>query len=405
VFNSEANRKSYDLFVLYKGKELTELFDAMHAATPTDLLNPIYAEHCISIISSVFGNSDIALAIYNDQAGLRDDPYIPEKASFSVKCQYCMNISEFTSFSEAVKSNRCKHFGKELYKTCPNPDCKKPVLASTTRCPECGFVFANLGLFTKYYSQAEEALRQARLSDARDMLIRAKAANPKATDSISALDKKITEEERKLSEPLNKLKILISQRKYEEASRFLGTVVARFPNVNLTDQKKEIDSVLNSCMQKYASIQGQSKTIAVNTCVAILTQCADYSAAINFLRNNPPEACQKVSAMPNDIDQSIVVNWQPSREYGVTYCLIRKEGKYLSSGLTDGVLLYQGSETSFIDKNVTPGTVYCYTLLYQRMESISQPNGVLSCLLLGIKNIRYEQSAKGLSLFWHLPRY
>ncbi len=67
-------------------------------------------------ITDVFGDSDVALAIYNSEAGLRDDPYVPEKASFSVKCVNCQNVSEFVSIKEAKKVNKCRHCGKEFYK-------------------------------------------------------------------------------------------------------------------------------------------------------------------------------------------------------------------------------------------------------------------------------------------------
>ena len=86
----------------------------------SDLYDPTFAETCIKEITKVFGDSDVALAIYNYEAGLRDNPYERESASFSVKCGKCENLATFPTYAEALRVNRCPHCGKELYTKCKN---------------------------------------------------------------------------------------------------------------------------------------------------------------------------------------------------------------------------------------------------------------------------------------------
>ncbi len=67
--------------------------------------------------------------------------------------------------------------------------CGKDILVSLNRCPECGFVFANVALFSKYISLAEKALKQGKLNEAREQLIRAKIAEPNEQSQTVSLEK------------------------------------------------------------------------------------------------------------------------------------------------------------------------------------------------------------------------
>lgn len=402
IFNTEANRTAYDQYLLYRSPELTKLFAIIKGALKSDLYDPTFAETCIKRIQEVFGDTDVALAIYNNEAGLKSNPYTRQKASFSVKCGYCGNVADFSSYAGAQRINRCPHCGKELYKKCKS--CGKTILSSLNRCPECGFIYASASLLNRYLSYAETALKQGKLEEARDYITRAKGADPTASDRIAPLEKKLEAEENRLTRPLNKLKVLMTQNRYEEAERYLGEITAQFPAINLSAQKAEIEHVLKDCWDKYNSVQRASRGDRIAVCSDIIKVCVDFSAAIEYLNNNPPEPCGGLEASGNDNDETIVVTWQPPRERGVVCCLLRKEGKYYSSSPNDGQLLYKGSETSFVDKNVEPGTLYCYTLFFVRAHSVSKPTAALGKLLLSIKKISTTQSSKSAIISWHLPK-
>ena len=125
--------------------------------------------------------------------------------------------------------------------------CGKDILVSLNRCPECGFVFANVALFSKYISLAEKALKQGKLNEAREQLIRAKIAEPNEQSQTVSLEKKLESEEAKIAEPIKKLRVLITSKRYEAAESFLAEIVRKYPQIDLMDQKKEIKNVLSGC--------------------------------------------------------------------------------------------------------------------------------------------------------------
>jgi actin-like ATPase involved in cell morphogenesis len=77
VFNTDENRKAYDSHLLYKCKELIELFNALKVVPAYFLYDTQFAESCVRRIMQIFNNYDTSLAIYNKEAGLRNAPYIP----------------------------------------------------------------------------------------------------------------------------------------------------------------------------------------------------------------------------------------------------------------------------------------------------------------------------------------
>lgn len=401
VFNNEANRKAYEQFLLYKSPELIELFSIIKDSVQSDLRDPSFADVCIKKITEVFGDSNVALAIYHNEAGLRDDPYIPEKASFSVKCAHCQNVSEFATYEEAKRINSCKHCGKSLYKTCTH--CNKIILDSANRCTECGFVFANVGLFTKYISLAESALKQGKLDEAREQLIRAKTADPNEHTQTASLEKRLESEEAKIAEPIKKLRVLMTSRQYEAAEDFLADIVKKYPQVNLTDQKKEISSVLSECRSKFEACKNLQTSAKVNACLEILDLCEDFRLASEVLDRNPPSSTSGIRAVYDDDKKSVVISWNKSNEPGITYRLLRKNGNALSIGIDDGIWLKEGSETSFNDTSVSAGKQYSYTVFVIRKGSASEPVSIRTKTLSGVNELRSQQKESTLIISWRLP--
>jgi hypothetical protein len=77
VFDSEDHRQDYEAYLKYKSPSLTQLFSAIKSVPNQYFLEPKFAEACIKEISAVFEDYEVSLAIYNKEAGLKDEPYIP----------------------------------------------------------------------------------------------------------------------------------------------------------------------------------------------------------------------------------------------------------------------------------------------------------------------------------------
>lgn len=403
VFDSNEHRNLYDIFLRTQTPEVVEIFTVIKLMPEEELRDQTTAMQFVDTLTRYLGDSDTALAVYNHEAGLNDNPVERMAAKYSVPCPRCRQICDFPSYSDATRSNKCPDCGSKLFKICPQ--CNTPVFIDEPRCTNdaCNYIFPNAELFNRNIVKAEDAFNNGKIADARKYLTLAKAADSRPNNRVTTLERRIVEEEDKVNKPLNNLRVLMSQNKYEEAKKYLGGIAAKYPYVDLSEQKEEIDNVLNNCWQKYNASQRSSKAERTTACADIVRECADFSAAVEYLNSNPPDASSSIETTSNDEDETILVTWTPSRERGVTYYLLRKEGKYYSSSPRDGKLVYTGNDTSFIDKDVIPGTLYCYTVFVVRMSSVSQPAPALGRLLLSIKKLSSHQSAKSVVFSWQLP--
>jgi predicted RNA-binding Zn-ribbon protein involved in translation (DUF1610 family) len=403
VFNSDDNRKAYEAHLQYKSSALTELFDTMRRLSESDLSDAKFAEQCIKKISEVFGNYDIALAIYNKEAGLKDEPYIPEKATFHVKCSYCQNIVEFSDVSEAIKANKCSHCGNALYKTCNK--CHKNVLISLDKCPDCGFVFASTAMFAKFFAAAEQALRRSDFEEARNCLLQARTADPSENLRTAQLEARITAEEKKYEKPVNDLRKLIADRKYQKASEMLAVVIGNFPGLNVSSFDSQIKTALVRAQTSFANAKNMSQSKKADVCLGILNECVDFKSAIDFLLATPPEACKSFSVALDSIGYRASLSWSRSVEQGAVYRVVRKQGKASPSNEKDGeILIDNTSETSFNDKAIEPGRYYSYAVFSIRYGVFSSAMAKTIVLLADVTNARCEQFETTIRITWNNPK-
>ena len=404
VFNSEDNRKAYNAFLEYKSPKLTKLFETMRRLSKTDLYDPRNAEQCIRTISEVFGSYDIALAIYNKEAGLKDEPYIPEKAIFHAKCVYCQNLSEFIDVNEAQKINKCSHCGKPLYKLCNK--CHKNILASHDKCPECGFVFASTAMFAKFFAAAEQALRRSDFDEARSNLFQAQTADPSEKIRTAQLEARIITEEKKYEKPINDLRKLIADRKYQKAAEILAATIASFPELNITVYESQINVALACAKTAYANAKKLSPiTKQADSCLEILHECVDFRPAIDFLRATPPEPCKSITVGLDSAACNANISWGRASEKGITYRIIRKQGKDIPTNEMDGeIVLDNTSDTSYKDKCIQPGKYYSYAAFAVRYGVYSSAIGKTVVVLADVTDVNCEQLDTAIRITWNNPK-
>ena len=403
VFNSEDNRKAYDNFLLYKKPELVSLFATMKGVPRQGLREPKLAEDCIRKISSVFGDYDIALAIYNKEAGLEDDPYSPEKAIFHVKCSHCQNLSEFSDLSGAQKANKCSHCGKPLYKQCGK--CRKSALASLDKCPECGFVFAGAAMFAKFFAAAEQALRCSDFGEARSSLLKAQAADPGEKARCAQLEARITADEKKYEKPVNDLRRLIADRRYQKASEALAATIAGYPGLNVAAFESQIGSALKRAGDAFAAAKGLPPAGRADSCLEILHECADFGPAIDLLRATPPRPCTGFAVGLDSAGCCANISWSRSPEQGVTYRVVRKQGKDVPANEMDGETLLDGATgTSYKDSGIQPGRYCSYAAFAIRYGVFSPAVGKTVVMLADVTEARCEQFGTTVRITWNNPR-
>ena len=400
VFDSEEHRKSYELYMLYRTPELQELFVFMKGLDDADKHDPEIAGGCIRKITEVFVDSDIALALYNSEARIINNPYEPTDPVFAVRCVHCQTICEFRSVSEACRLNKCTNCGEKLYKQCPQGHY---VLLNTDKCPDCGYIFPDKDAFTKFFAQAESALRIKNFREARNFLSMAVMSDPSEKARTSELEQRINTAEREHNAPAEKLNELIRKTRFYEASNVADAVAVSSPDINISQQRSLITRVLTECRRDFSSASSQSAK--VNACLDILTRCIDFKPAQDFLMRTPPLPCTSISASADDENTAVSLTWRPSGEHGVKYILVRQKGGFPPTNSEDGeILLSRSHELSYKDKTIEAGITYSYSVFALRSRLYSPPASASVTVLSVVSSIRHTQSGNTLRLFWTEPQ-
>ena len=403
IFSSEENKRGYDQYLLLQTPELAELFTTMSGLIESDLKDADIAELCIGKIQEVLRDlvdRKTAIAIYNKKANLINDPYIPDRAVFTVRCAHCQAMCEFSSLSEAQTLNKCTKCGEKLYKLCPS--CKKFVLFSMYRCPECGYYFPDKAKFDRHIVIAEDALRRKNFSYARDNLLEARIADPTEEAKIKALDERITREEREYNKPVDDLNSMIDGLRFEEAEKYSERILRLRLELDISLQVRKIRSVLEDCRRTFQS--ARDRTTKINSCLDILDKCIDFSPALNFLADNPPAPCPSVNIYPDDEASALLLSWTSSGERRIKYTLLRKIGSKPPANEKDGdIILMDSEELSYKDTKIESGLIYSYSVFAHRQKLFSVPSSASGVVLAKISDFQCRQKGTSLHLSWKNP--
>ena len=402
VFNSDENRAAYERYLVYHSDELTKLFTTMKRAPEATLLSSKFADPFIKIICNYFPDYEVALAIYNKEAGFTDNYYWPTSWVYTIKCSYCGSVSEFESEADAMKANSCKNCRKPLFKKCDK--CGKAIPVFKDSCPHCGYVFASAALFSKFFQQAEAAFRRSDFDAARQYLFQAQAYAPGEKTRIDQLAKQVEKEEIVLKEPINRLRQLIAERKFNTAKTELSSIIRKYPNLNVAEFDQTIDRKLATADRLFSSASNSSASKKADACIAILMQCVDYAPALAFLRATAPMPSSNIAVVPVSGTGVINVSWGHSTEQGVSYRLVRKKGKIAPTSENDGdVLANKISATSFTDEHIKPGQIYTYSVFTVRWDVYSSPVSKTGMLYADVKNLHVSQRGAGVRITWDSP--
>ena len=407
VFNNDTNRAKYEKYLLFKRPEMTELFDSLKAAKQTGAANledPKIAEPAIKKIGEVFGDRNEAISMYCFVAGISGIDEVDPV--FYVKCTHCQNLSEFDSVESAKKENKCNHCKSALYKACPS--CGELSLESVDRCSKssCRFVFASAAMFEKYMIAAEQALREGRFDDARELLGKAKSANPAEIARTGELERRIDKDEDIVGRPINELRQLVNDRKFLAASQALSRTIAAFPKLNVSTFESQIKSTLSKVQATFESAKKQTPSECANSCFDILELCADFKPALDFLRTHQPLAVKNLTVAIDKINCRASLNWVRTGEKGVAYRIVRKFGNEAPKNELDcdTVLKDDFNETAFRDDSIPPGTWCSYGVFAKRMGVFSPVVGSSVLLLAEVTDIRHEINGTNVRITWNLPK-
>lgn len=400
VFDSESNRKKYEQSL---EREKLKGFFALLKSAPDDFKKDRYfAESCIKTIQKSFPDFNLSLALYNQEAGLMQDPYEPIEALIHVTCGACKTPMEFRTHEEAEKG-KCTVCGAALYVTCPNPKCHKKVPASADWC-SCGFHISEMQFFDEYFSLAQFALKEMDLPEARRQLANAENAYP-GHPKLASLKKQIQDETDRYQKPLNEMQSFIEAGKYYAAQKLLGTISASAPQLKLEAQKKVITEKLSEA-QKMMPAANLPVSARANRCIEILELVKDYQPAIDMLGLCRPNAPVNLHEAINSGEPlTCTLTWNSTGDKGISYCIVRKRNG-VPQRHSDGDMLASNVNTmEYRDSSIQPGISYGYAVFAYRHGIYSDP---ITCVAekfseLDTKRIRAVADNGVCRFSWVLP--
>lgn len=398
VFNTEANRKKYDQSL--EREKLKGFFTLLKSAPEDFKKDRYFADSCIRTIQKSFPDYNLSLALYNQEAGLMQDPYEPLEALIHLTCGSCKTLAEFRTREEAERG-KCAVCGAPLYIECPK--CHKKAPATADRC-SCGFLISEMQFFDEYVKAAEFALKEMDLAEASKQYANAENAFP-GHSKLLVLAQKIKTERDKYERPLNELKALISARMFSKAQTLLGTLSASMPQLKLDSQKKVIDEKMAE-VKRLMPAGSLSPVERANRCVEILEIVEDYQPAIDLLISSRPRKPLNLNAaVMGTFSLTCTLSWNATGDKGIKYQVVRKKNGIPQRQADGEVLATEIGNLSYKDTSLQPGISYGYAVFACRRNVFSDPTTceIANFSELDTKHLRTSAENGVCRFSWVLP--
>lgn len=398
IFKDDKTKSKYDNSL--KLSLLVDLF-ALLKDMPEEMRKDSYiADICIKKIQSYFPDPDIALAIYNREAGNGLDPYEPDSGDVDFVCGSCKSTTRVQYGIDKTKC-KCVACGTPLFVKCMRCDNLIPAVADI--CPECGFNLVESKFFDRYYALAKSAIDELDISEARTQLALAKSARPN-DPRLKQLNAEINAAIAMYDAPMQDINNLINQGKYMQAQTELVKFCAKYPTVKVDDLKRTIDTVIDEADRTFRMLEKSKDPCGI--CFDILAKVKDYSKASAYIQNQKPKSVFNLSAVVSTKSNRITLQWDSSGEREVTYSIVRKESSVPQS-INDGKIIAREQQaTHYIDASVSAGVPYYYAVFAVRYGTYAKPVVTELCVLL--KELDEKHTVKnaedGKCVFsWQLP--
>lgn len=398
IFKDDKTKIKYDNSL--KLSLLSDLFMLLKEM-PEEMKRDSYiADICIKKIQSYFPDPDIALAIYNREAGNGMDPYEPDSGDVDFVCGSCRSTTKIQYGRDKTKC-KCAACGSPLFVKCIQCNHLIPAIAET--CSECGFNVVESKFFDRYYVLAKSAIDALDISEARIQYALAKSARPN-DPRLKSLDAEINKAIALYEAPMQTIKNLINQGRYLQAQKELTMFCSKHPKVKVDELKKTIDSAIAEADRMFGMLDKSQDPCGI--CFDILAKVKDYTRATTYIQSHRPKAVSKLTAETSAESNKITLDWVGSGEREVTYSIVRKENTFPKS-INDGKIIVQELQaTHYVDASISAGIPYYYAVFAVRAETYSNLVITKQCVLFKELDKRYifKNAENGKCvLSWQLP--
>lgn len=398
------NRKLYDNSIEYY--KLKDVFDAIKEQPKEMLKDDRFVKNMINKIQKYYEDYDIALSIYNKEAGLLKigDPYEPPKVVITMRCSSCGTISQFKTRDEA-KKGVCAGCSLPFYKKCPN--CGELIPASSNMCPSCKLDLYELKKATKYFNSAKNALLRNDYDEAYSYLCLAENADPKMIElkkisDYSAIKNKINAFYADFKKYLTSLNSFIQAKQYMHAMEELERIKAKNENINLSSQIKVITETIEKAKKMMPSANVLNEA-TVQRCYEVLDIVSDYLPANELIRKVPiiPVENLEIGSLEKNLGANI--SFKPSKSMRVTYYVTRNEDHYPKTQADGKMLLSDSDKLVIEDDKIVSGKKYYYSVFCSREGVFSKPTTGIFSTYVDIEKVDSVVNGQKCSLTFSLP--
>jgi hypothetical protein len=318
-----------------------------------------------------------------------------------IQCGICGHLND-----KAV--GNCPHCGNPLKVNCPK--CGKEAASSDKACSGCGFNIGDMPNARPLIRDAKIELGKKNFDLARDLLAEAEAFNPKHPD-IEKLKADLKRESgtAMFDQYFTSAEQALRNGDFGSAHSFLSKAQLADP-----DKKSKTDELAARINAEEKNSKAQTAfdnakklppSKQADECVAILQYYADFKPAIAFLQSTKPESCKSITTGTDSSSGCVNISWPGSSEQGVSYRLVRKQGKVIPVNELDGEIVADKiGETSYRDTTILSGYDYSYAIFAVRYGVFSSGVGKTVLLLAEVTDARVEQSGTFVRLSWGKPK-
>lgn len=421
VFKSDTARKEYDIY--YKTK--TNVWDLLSTFADSGLktINDKIFIECLESFRNQAGLS--ADEAEKELYAYLDNFRLSREHADKIRIEVCPydDCGKSYVYHDGIKS--CPNCGKPLEIKCWNCGEVALFVSKTEPCAKCGITAQNKTEFDKAQQNFGGLLKKIGVSDielanalntmenvypAYDTL-----PNSFVAKAISVAKKQIEEYKEKQAAKnainekyVKEIEKLIVQKKYCQAEALIKQLRVEDPSYDTKEFDQKVQTAKTKAQQfidsANAFLKKNDEANAIDSCCKALEVCADYTAAIQMIKNYPPKQPGKLVARANR--KVVKLDWQiVGDQKAVTYTVIRKVGS-APTNETDGEVLESDLTINFFeDISASSAVAYYYSVFASRggINSTLSSTDTPTMLFLDVSSVHQEKIGDVIKATWQIP--
>ncbi len=363
TFKDEKNKAVYDRYVTYN-KIKTTLEYAKNVAEISGSLTQELGEETIEHLTQLFKNRTLAQEILIAFCKIENVNYNithDNTKTKNLKVCRCGAISD-VSDGRTV----CSTCGMELSINCPSCGNKND---ATVKICKCGFNLENIDKAIALYEQAEYEIKVLDFKMAKMHLD--EAQNYWKDDRrTERLENKLLENEKKAGARVLRMQKAVASKMFFEAKSYYDSIRKLFTGYKNYDIERDITQGLLKTKEFIVKAKAaKTRSEKLEFYSKAYNECKDYPGLKELMP--PPKEVTGVKVSVNQTARHNVISWDTIEDKSINFVVVRSVAQ-IALNVSDGEIIYEGDENTFIDKDIKPAIPYFYNVFTKRDSDISK---------------------------------